>query len=86
LTGLPGRLGQFVFLKNQYDVVLEKKKQNSTMATGFLTGSCRVNWPGQPVHTGFFSFSCFFFNPTRFQPRVGWVPDRPAGPGQVLKL
>jgi hypothetical protein len=72
LTGSPGGLGQF-FLKNQNDIVLVKKNQR--VATGFLTGSCRVT-PG-------FSFPYFFFNPAWFQTRVGRVPDRPAGLGQA---
>jgi len=44
------------------------KKKSQRVVTGFLTGSCRVNrvTPG-------FSFPYFFFNPARFQPRVGRI-------------
>ena len=35
--------------------------------------------------TNFF-FPCFFFNPARFQPRVGRVSYRPVGLDRVLKL
>jgi hypothetical protein len=77
LTGSPGRLGQFVFKKNQNDVVL-LKKQKSTGLQPDLERVSRVT-PG-------FSFSRFFFNPAQFQPRVGRVPGRPAGLGQVSKL
>ena len=70
---------QFFFL-NQNDVVLEKKNKK-TKVNGFTTGS----WSGLAgsTHrvTPGFSFSRFFFNPARFQPRVGQVPGRPAGPG-----
>jgi hypothetical protein len=51
------------------------KKQKST--------GC--NWVFDRVTPGF-SFSYFFFNPVRFQPRVNRVPSRPVRPGQVSKL
>ena len=35
--------------------------------------------------TGFFLF-LFFFNPTRFQPRVSRVPNRPVGLSRISKL
>ena len=56
------------FLKNQNDIILEKKNQR--VATGFLTGLAE-----SPGHTGFF-LPLFFFNPVRFQIRVsplGWA-------------
>jgi hypothetical protein len=59
------RQGQFHFKKNQNDGVLVKKNKNQRVATGFLTGSCRV--------TLGFDFLCFFLNPARLQPRVGRV-------------
>jgi hypothetical protein len=37
------------------------------------------------LQPGFF-FPCFFFNPARFQPRVGRVPGQPAVSGRILKL
>ena len=58
------RVARVNFFLNQNDIVLVKKNQQ------VATGSCRVT-PG-------FSFPYFFFNPARFQPRVGWVPGRPA--------
>ena len=33
-----------------------------------------------------FDFSYFFLKPAWFQPRISWLPDRSARPGQVLKL
>jgi hypothetical protein len=51
---------------------------------GLQPGLGRV-LPGQPGHTGFF-LPCFFFNSARFQPRIGRVLGRPAGPGRVSKL
>jgi len=59
LTGLPSQ----IFLKNQNDIVLVKKKNKSQrFAIEFLTGSCRV--------TSGFSLPYFFFNSPRFQPQV----------------
>jgi hypothetical protein len=60
------RINSF-FKKNQNDIVLVKKNQR--VATGFLTGSCRIN----RVIPSFFFSLCFF------QP--GPVPARQAGPG-----
>jgi hypothetical protein len=48
--------------RSKAHVVLVKKNKSQRVATGFLTESCRVT-PG-------FFFSCFFFNPARFQPLV----------------
>ena len=65
----PGRPGQ-VFLKSKRRRFSKKKSQR--VITGFLIGSCRVT----PV----FSFLYFFFTLAPFQPRVGRVPGRLAGP------
>jgi hypothetical protein len=86
LTGSPGFdrvAGSIPILKKiQNDVVLVKKTKVNRLQPGFcrviwVTGSTR--WVGQvtPGH----DFSYFFINPARFQPRVSWVPGRPAGPG-----
>jgi hypothetical protein len=80
------RVVRVIFL-NQNNVVLIIQK-SQRIATRFLTGSCRVNHilPGQPSHrvnrvTPGFSSPYFFFNPARFQSRVGRIPGWPAGPG-----
>jgi hypothetical protein len=67
LTGSP--VVQVNSFFNQNDVILVKKKSQRV-----ATGSCRVNrvTPG-------FSFPYFFFNPARFQPRVGRIDP----PGRV---
>ena len=57
-----------------------KKNKNQRVATGFLTGSCRVNPPDQPGYTGFF-LSLFFV-----QPGLVLAASRPAKPNRVLKL
>ena len=74
------RSSRSIIFLNQNDVVLVKKKKKEQVNVLQL-GFDRVNQvtPGFP-------FSYFFFNPTRFQPRVGRVPGQPAWPGQVLKL
>jgi hypothetical protein len=63
LIGLLGRSGQIFFLKNQNDVVLVKKeKQKSTGCNRIfdqVLPSRRVNLPGQPGHTRFFSSPVF---------------------------
>ena len=62
-----------IFFLNQNDIVLVKKtkinglqlgkkNKNQRVATGFLTGSCWVNPPGQMDHTGFF-LPLFFLQP-----------------------
>jgi hypothetical protein len=57
-----------------------KKKQKSTgLQPGLdrVVGStCQVSQVTPGV-----SFLYFFFNPSQFQPRVGRILDRPAGPG-----
>ena len=75
LTGSLCRPGQF-FFKNQNDVVLVKK----TKVNGLQPGIAGL--PGQPS----FFLPYFFFNSARFQPRVGRVTGRPAGPSRVSKL
>jgi hypothetical protein len=82
---LTGSAGSIPILKKiQNDVVFVKKNKNKNksqrVATGFLTGFCRVSrvTPGHGLCN-------FFINPARFQPRVGRVPGRPAGPGRVSK-
>jgi hypothetical protein len=75
---LTGSAGSFFFKKNQNDVVLVKKNQKST---GLQLGLDRVS----RLTSGFF-FPFFFFNPARFQPRVGWVSGQPTRPGRVSKL
>ena len=62
---LVARVNSFFFFKLERCRFSKKKIKNQRIATG----SCRV--------TQSFSFSYFFFNPTRFQP---WV-DRRAEPG-----
>jgi hypothetical protein len=57
-TRSPGSILSFL---NQNDVILVKKHKSQRVATGFLTGSCRINPPG-------FFFLYFFFNSARFQP------------------
>jgi hypothetical protein len=78
------RVGQVnsLFL-NQNDVVWIKKQK--------LTGCNRVFdrvLPGHWVNrvTPGFSLPYFFFNPARFQLRVGRVPSWPVGPSRVSKL
>jgi len=63
--------------KNQNDIVLVKKQKS--------TG---CNWVFDWVLSGQlgFFFPCFFFNLTRFQPRVNRVPDQSTRSGRVLKL
>ena len=74
LTGSPGHPGQFFF--NQNDVILVKKTKNKSqrVATGFLTGSCRVC----RVTLDFF-FPCFSLT------RPGSSPESPARLGQGFK-
>ena len=75
-----GRVNSFFIKKSKRHRLVKKTKVNG-FATG-LAGSTR--WVIR-VTPGF-SFSHFFFNPPRFQPRVGRVLGRPTGPGQVSKL
>ena len=79
VIGLSGSI--LVFLKNQNEVILIKKKQK-------LTGYNRVFDRVLPGHVGRrvtsgFDFFYFFLNPARFQPRI---LSRPAKPGRVSKL
>jgi hypothetical protein len=66
VTGSP----RSILFFNPNDVILVKKKQKST-------GRNRIF---DRVTSGF-SFPYFYFNPARFQPRVGQVPGRPVGLG-----
>ena len=50
----------------------------STRSLGQPAGSAGSHWV--------FPSPIFFFNPARFQPRVGRVPGRPARPGWISKL
>jgi hypothetical protein len=77
LGHLVTRVNSFFLKKNQNNFILEKKNKSQRVATGFLTGSYRVNriFP-----------SSIFFNSARFQPRIGRIPGRPAGSGQASKL
>jgi hypothetical protein len=69
LTGSPGRPGQFFFFLNQNDVVLVKKQKSMGLQPD-LVGS--TGPPGQSAGSHqIFSSPVFFFNPARFQPRVG---------------
>jgi len=83
-----GRPGQFLFQKNSKRHHFSKKNKSQRVATGFLTGFCRVNWVTEstgrvvPGHDFFY----FFFNSARFQPRIGRVLGQPTGPGRILKL
>ena len=75
MTGSPGfgRVGRVnsYFKKNSKRRRFSKKKQKSTRRVNRVT-------PGHGL--------CYFFiNSARFQPRVGRVPGRPAGPGRVSK-
>jgi hypothetical protein len=60
-----------IFKKNQNDVILVKQKKQKP------TGCNRVFDRVTPD----FDFLYFFLNSAWFQPRVGRVQDRPAGPG-----
>jgi hypothetical protein len=62
---LTGSSGSFFYIK--------KLKQHHFSKKTKVNGLNRVT-PG-------FFFLYFFFNLTRFQPQIDWVPDRPAGPG-----
>ena len=57
-----------------------KKNKSQRVCNRVLTGSCRVNPPGQPGHTRFF-LPLFFLQPGPIP-----APGRPAGPGRVSKL
>jgi hypothetical protein len=77
--------GLVLFFLNQNDVILVKNKKK-TKVNGFATESYRVSRVAGSTRqisrvTSGFLFPCFFFNPAWFQPRVGRVPGRPAGPG-----
>jgi len=76
----PGhRIGRVIFFfKSKRRRFSKKKNQKST---GLQLGLDRVS----RLTSGFF-FPFFFFNPARFQPRVGWVLGQPTGPGRVSKL
>jgi hypothetical protein len=78
----------FYFKKIQNDIVLVKKKTSQRVATGFLTGFCRVTGSACRVGrvTPGHDFSNFFINPVRFQLRIGRVPGWPARPDWILKL
>ena len=65
VTGLPRSIS--IFLKNQNDVVLVKKKVNGFL-TGFF-GSTRRVTPGH-------EFSYFLFNSDQFQHRIDRVPGQ----------
>jgi hypothetical protein len=71
LTGSPWSI---LFFFNQNDVVLVKKKTKANGLQSGLAGSTHRVTPG-------FSFPYFFLNPAWFQPRIGRVPGRLAGPG-----
>ena len=71
LTGLSRSI--LVFFKLKWHHFSKKTKVNR-LQLGF--------WPDLAGSTEFF-FLYFFFNPPRFQPRVGRVPDQPAGPSQT---
>ena len=60
-----GSSESILFLKSKRRC-FSKKKKSQQVATGFLTGFCRVNLSGQPS----FSFPQFFLNSARFQLRV----------------
>jgi hypothetical protein len=75
-----------ILKKIQNGVILVKKnKTKKTKVNGLqpgFAGSTRRVDRVKPGH----DFSYFFFNPARFQPRVGRVPSQPVGPGRVSKL
>jgi hypothetical protein len=79
-TRVPGfdRVTGLVFFKKSKRRRFSKKKK----VNGFVIGSCRVNLRRVSRVTPGFSFPCFFFNPARFQPRVGRVLDPVIGPGR----
>jgi hypothetical protein len=79
LTGLPGRLGQFVFLKNQYDVVLEKKKTKFNDGNRVFDGVL----PGQLAGPAG-SYRVFFFLLFFLQPGPVPAPSR-LGPGSTRR-
>jgi hypothetical protein len=69
--------GYRVVQVNPYLKKISKRRRfnkKKTKVNRFLTGFCQVNLPGHDL-------SYCFFNPAWFQPRVGWVPGRSAGPG-----
>jgi hypothetical protein len=90
VTGFgPGRrVGQvnLYFKKNSKRRYFSKKNKTKKtkvngLQPGFAGSTRRVDWV-KPGH----DFSYFFFNPARFQPRVGRVPSQPVGSGRVSKL
>jgi hypothetical protein len=76
VTRSPGSIS--IFKKSQNDIILVKKNKSQRVATGFY----RVKPLGYTRSLLFL----FFFNPTRFQPWIGRVSGRPAGPGLISKL
>jgi hypothetical protein len=78
LTGSSGSIP--IFLKNQNDIVLVKKKINGLQPD--FVGSTRQVSRVTPGHDFFY----FFFNPAWFQPRVDRVLDRPFESGRISKI
>jgi hypothetical protein len=78
LTGLPGH---FYFLKKSKRRRFSKKTiKSQRVATGFFTGSCRVNPPGQPT-VSYWVFPSPIFSSTQPYSSPGSQVDPP---GQVL--